>query len=151
VRRVNIRDFLGGGLVLLLGVGAALQASQYELGSLRRMGPGYFPLALGVILAVTGALIMLASLRTAIVPVLARQRPEWRGWFCICASMVLFAVIGTYGGLLPATFACVFIAALGDRKNTLVASAVLAAAMTLVCLIVFWWLLKVNLPLFDWN
>jgi hypothetical protein len=151
VRRVNIRDFLGGGLVLLLGVGAALQASQYELGSLRRMGPGYFPLALGVILAVTGALIMLASLRTAIVPVLARQRPEWRGWFCICASMVLFAVIGTYGGLLPATFACVFIAALGDRKNTLVASAVLAAAMTLVCLIVFWWLLKVNLPLFGWN
>ena len=151
MRRVNIRDFLGGGLVLLLGVGAALQASQYELGSLRRMGPGYFPLALGVILAVTGALIMLASLRTAIVPVLARQRPEWRGWFCICASMVAFAVIGTFGGLLPATFACVFIAALGDRKNTLVASAILAAAMTLVCLIVFWWLLKVNLPLFGWN
>ena len=151
MRRVNIRDFLGGGLVLLLGVGAALQASQYELGSLRRMGPGYFPLALGVILAVTGALIMLASLRTAIVPVLARQRPEWRGWFCICASMVAFAVIGTFGGLLPATFACVFIAALGDRKNTLLASAILAAAMTLVCLIVFWWLLKVNLPLFGWN
>ena len=151
MRRVNIRDFLGGGLVLLLGVGAALQASQYELGSLRRMGPGYFPLAMGVILAVTGALIMLASLRTAIVPVLARQRPEWRGWFCICASMVAFAVIGTFGGLLPATFACVFIAALGDRKNTLVASAILAAAMTLVCLVVFWWLLKVNLPLFGWN
>ena len=151
MRRVNIRDLLGGGLVLLLGAGAALQASQYELGSLRRMGPGYFPLALGVILAVTGALIMLASLRTVIVPMLVRQRPEWRGWFCICASMVAFAGIGTYGGLLPATFACVFIAALGDRKNTLVASAILAAAMTLVCLIVFWWLLKVNLPLFGWN
>lgn len=151
MRHVNIRDLLGGSLVLLLGVGAALQASQYELGSLRRMGPGYFPLALSVILAVTGALIMLASLRTAIMPVLARQRPEWRGWFCICASMVAFAVIGTYGGLLPATFACVFIAALGDRKNTLAAAAILAAAMTLVCLIVFWWLLKVNLPLFGWN
>jgi hypothetical protein len=151
MRGINVKDLLGGGLVLLLGLGAALQASQYDLGSLRRMGPGYFPLALGVILAVTGALIMLASLRTAIVPVLARRRPEWRGWICICASMVAFAIMGTYGGLLPATFACVFIAALGDRKNTLGASAALAAAMTLVCLIVFWWLLKVNLPLFEWN
>jgi hypothetical protein len=45
--------------------------------------------------------------------------PEWRGWLCICSSIVAFAVIGKYGGLLPATFAIVFIAALGDRQNTL--------------------------------
>jgi hypothetical protein len=149
--RVNIKDFLGGGLVLLLGAGATWQASQYPLGSLRRMGPGYFPLALGVILAMTGVLIMLASLRGAAAPAAVRQRPEWRGWFCICASIVAFAVVGVYGGLLPATFACVFIAALGDRKNSLLASAVLAVAMTLVCLVVFWGLLRVSLPLFGWS
>lgn len=151
MRRMNIKDILGGGLVLLLGVGAAVQASQYELGSLRRMGPGYFPLALGVILAVTGAVIMLSSVRTVSTTATARPRPEWRGWFCICAGMVTFAVVGIYGGLLPATFACVFIAALGDRKNTALAAAALAAAMTLVCLVVFWGLLRVNLPLFGWG
>jgi hypothetical protein len=151
MQRINIKDFLGGGLVLVLGAGAALQASQYPLGSLRRMGPGYFPLALGIILAVTGVLIMLTSLRGRPAPVAVRQRPEWRGWFCICAGIVAFAVIGVYGGLLPATFACVFIAALGDRKNSLLASAVLAAAMTLVCLVVFWGLLRVSLPLFGWG
>ncbi len=147
MRGVNIKDFLGGGLVLLLGLGAALQASHYELGSLRRMGPGYFPLALGVILAVTGGLIMLASLRTVAAAALVRQRPEWRGWFCICASMAAFAVIGVYGGLLLATFACVFIAALGDRENSVPTAAVLAAALRLVCFVVFWGLLKVSLPL----
>lgn len=150
MRRLNLKDLLGGALMLLLGTGAALQASHYQIGSLRDMGPGYVPMALGIILATTGALIMLVGLRTVPVLALTRLPPEWRGWFCICAGMVAFAVIGAYGGLLPATFACVFIAALGDRSNTLAAATVLAALMTLVCFIVFWWLLKVQLPLIGW-
>jgi hypothetical protein len=60
-------------------------------------------------------------------------------------------VLGTYGGLLPATFATVFIAAMGDRKNRTWEALLLAAAMTLVCLVVFWWLLRVQLPLFQWG
>ena len=151
MRGSNRKDFLGGGLMLLLGGGAAFQASHYELGSLRNMGPGYVPLALGIILAVTGALIMLAGMRTVPIAAAPRPRPEWRGWLCICAGVVAFAVLGRYGGLLPATFTSVFIAALGDRKNSLLASFVLAAAMTLVCVAVFWWLLKIQLPLFGWD
>ncbi|HET8995755.1 MAG TPA: tripartite tricarboxylate transporter TctB family protein [Acetobacteraceae bacterium] len=150
MRSVSFKDLVGGGLMLLLGIGAAVQAAQYQIGSLRDMGPGYVPLALGILLAVTGALIMLAALRTATITPAVALPPEWRGWACICAGMVAFAVIGLYGGLLPATFACVFIAALGDRKNSLLAALVLAASMTVVCLIVFWWLLKVQLPLFRW-
>ena len=147
---VNRKDLIGGGLMLLLGVGAAVQSLQYPIGSLVRMGPGYFPLALGIILTAFGALIMLGGLRTAPVAPAVKLRPEWRGWICICAAMIAFAVLGLYAGLLPATFACVFIAALGDRKNSLLAALVLSATMTVVCLIVFWWLLKVQLPLFIW-
>ena len=77
--------------------------------------------------------------------------PEWRGWFCICASIVAFAAIGKYGGLLPATFAIVFIAALGDRQNTLLNAVVLASAISIVCVIVFWWALQLQLPLFGWG
>lgn len=150
MRSVNRKDLIGGGLMLLLGIGAAVQASQYHIGSLQEMGPGYVPLALGIILAVTGALILLTGLRTAAIAPAVKLRPEWRGWFCICASMVVFAVVGRFGGLLPAAFACVFVAALGDRGNTLLAALMLAATMTVVCLIVFWWLLKVQLPLFGW-
>ena len=151
MRRVDRKDFLGGGLMVLLGLGTAFQASHYELGSLRRMGPGYFPLALGIILAVTGLAIMLAGLRSVPAAAAARLAPEWRGWICICAGVASFAVIGRWGGLLPATLVSVFVAALGDRKNTPAAAGVLAAAMTLVCLVVFWWLLKIELPLFRWG
>lgn len=151
MRRINLKDFLAGGLMLLLGTGAAIHASRYTIGSLSSMGPGYFPLALGIILAVSGALIMLTSLRTAPALSSLRLRPEWRGWFCICAGVAAFAVLGRYGGLLPASFASVFIAALGDRKNSLLAALILSAAMTLVALVVFWWLLKIQLPLIGWG
>jgi Tripartite tricarboxylate transporter TctB family len=150
MRSVNRKDLIGGGLMLLLGIGVVAQSLQYQIGSLRQMGPGYFPLALGIILAATGLLIMTASLRTASVTPAMKLSAEWRGWLCICAGMVVFAVLGRYGGLLPATFACVFIAALGDRKNSLLAALVLSVTMTVVCFIVFWWLLKVQLPIVRW-
>lgn len=145
------KDFLGGLLVLVLGIGTAVQASSYDIGSLRRMGPGFFPLALGVILMVTGLLII-ASSRTAGVDAGATPlRPEWRGWLCICAGIAAFVLLGRHGGLVPATFAIVFISALGDRANSLLAAASLACAMTLICVAVFWWLLQVQFPLFRWG
>jgi len=144
------KDFIGGVLVLLLGLGAATQSAHYDIGSLRRMGPGFFPLALGVILAALGVMILLTG-RRASEEASAPYRPEWRGWACICASLVAFIVLGRYGGLAPATFATVFIAALGDRQNSLRQALVLALSMCLVCVVVFWWLLQVQLPLFGWG
>lgn len=150
VRRINRKDVTGGGLMLVLGIGVVVQSLQYDIGSLRDMGPGYVPLALGVILAATGILIIGAGVSAASVAPATTPRAEWRGWICICASMAVFAVLGQYGGLLPATLACVFVAALGDRRNSLLAALVLSLTMTVVCLIVFWWLLRVQLPLIHW-
>lgn len=144
------KDLIGGGIVLVAGLGAVAEAFRYDLGSLRRMGPGFFPLALGVILAVTGALIILGGRRApgGGRPAGERAATEWRGWLCICAGLVAFIVVGTYRGLLPATFAAVLVSAFGDRKNSAAAALALALAMTLVCFVVFAWLLQVQLPLF---
>lgn len=143
------RDFLGGLLILVLGLATAVQAGSYRIGSLRRMGPGFFPLGLGVILGVTGVLLMLTA-RVPAAPA-ARLAPEWRGWLCICAGIAAFVLLGRWGGLIPATFAVVFIAALGDRQNTVRGSAVLGVVMTAVCVVVFWWLLQVPFPLLRWG
>ena len=97
---------------------AAHDGTRYPIGTLRQMGPGYFPLALGVLLIILG--IMIAG--TAIGGAASEDedvielRPQWWGWFCIIAGPALFILLGRYGGMLPATFACVFVAALGDRQ-----------------------------------
>jgi len=72
---------------------------------------------------------------------------EWRAWACILIGVAAFVVLGKYGGLVPATFAIVFISALGDRDNTVRSAFVLAVAMCIVAVVVFWWLLQVRLPL----
>lgn len=145
------RDYYGGALMILIGLGAIIQGRQYPAGTLSRMGPGFFPVALGAILAFTG-LAIIASARFAVPEADETPlRPEWRGWFCICLSIVAFVVLGKYGGLVPATFAVVFIAALADRENTLLAATVLALGTVAICIVVFWWALQMNFALFGWG
>jgi hypothetical protein len=145
------RDYYGGALMFLLGLGAVLQGRTYSMGTLSRMGPGFFPVALGVILALAGAAIAIRARfaeregEDKVLP------PEWRGWLCISLSIIAFVVLGKYGGLVPATFAIVFISALGDRQNTFKSALVLALAIVVICLVVFWWALRMQFPLFGWG
>jgi predicted MFS family arabinose efflux permease len=143
------RDYYAGGLMILLGLGAIFKGSTYDIGSLSEMGPGFFPVAVGAIMALSGIGIALSSV--AVEPKGERLKPEWRGWICILLGIVAFIVLGNHGGLVPATFATVFIAALGDRKNSLRDAILLAAAMCVVAVVVFSWLLQVQLPLFQWS
>ena len=149
----NRRDLAGGALVAALGLGVAAVAHGYRLGTLRRMGPGYFPLLLGVILIVTGGLIALGGMRRGVPHAAAKPAPaiDWRGAAAVVAGLVAFAVLGRWGGLLPASFACVFLSALGDRRNRPAIAAALAAVMTLVALLVFHLVLRVQLPLLRWG
>ena len=143
------RDYYAGGLMMLLGLGAAVEGSNYHVGTLVRMGPGFFPVALGVILVVMGMLIAGASLASAegggerILP----EHPQWFGWLCIIGGPLMFMILGVYGGMIPAIFACVFICALGDRTTSLKAVFLLSAGVTFFGVILFYYLLKVPFPL----
>jgi hypothetical protein len=145
------RDYYGGALMILIGLGAVIQGRQYPIGTLSRMGPGFFPVALGAILAFTGLAIIATARFTTTKVEATPLPPEWRGWFCIGLSIVAFVVLGKYGGLVPATFAIVFISALADRENTLLSATVLALATVAVSIVVFWWALQMNFALFGWG
>ena len=151
------RDYYGGALMALIGTGAAWQGLQYPVGNLTQMGPGFFPTALGVILVIIGCAIAGSAKRQPVGLAIpeetqgAEGAPEWRGWICILSSVAAFAIIGRWGGLLPATFTTVFISALGDRANTWRSALLLAGVISLVCVVVFWWALQMQFPLFTWG
>lgn len=143
------RDYYAGGLMMLIGLGAAVEGSHYNFGSLVRMGPGFFPVALGVVLIVLGLLIAATALASKeggderFLP----DNPQWKGWACILGGPVLFIVLGIYGGMIPAVFACVFVCALGDNQATLKSSLILSAGVTVFGVVLFYYLLKVPFPL----
>jgi hypothetical protein len=155
VRERITRDHVGGALMTALGVAAAVAANGYEIGSLRSMGSGFFPLVLGVLLALVGiAIVATTPLRPPApregTPAAAGSGVDLRAWLCILGSVLAFVVLGRHGGLVPASFASVFIAALGDRGNSVRDAAWLAAAMTVSGVLVFHYGLHVLLPLFAW-
>jgi hypothetical protein len=145
------RDFWGGGLMVVLGILVIAQGASYSIGTLSRMGPGYFPVALGVILVLTGVAIAVKGYIDSPQVEEKPLPPEWRAWFLICASIVAFVLLAEYTGLAPATFAIVFISALADRDNTWKQALVLSTAIVIVCVVVFWWALQLQIPLFRWG
>ncbi|MBK4739025.1 tripartite tricarboxylate transporter TctB family protein [Noviherbaspirillum pedocola] len=152
--RLN-NDYYGGGLILFVGLAAVWKGFNYQVGSLSHMGPGYFPVGVGAVLALMGACVVAGAVRRSVTvahePGRAVHPPEWRGWFCIILAGIAFIVLGHWGGLVPATFAVTFIAALGDRQNTFKTAFLLALAMVAVAIIVFSWALQMQFPLFRWG
>lgn len=144
------RDYYAGALMMVLGAGAALEGSRYQLGSLTRMGPGFFPTMLGILLAFVGVLI--AGTASFAAPAATAEampvRPDWRGWLCIIGGAACFIVLATYAGLAPATFACVFVAALGDRSNSWKQALALAIGITIFGTVLFSFLLHIQIPVF---
>ena len=59
----NPRDFLAGLLFMSFGAAALAMSQSYAIGTAARMGPGYFPRALGILLIVLGALLSLRGFR----------------------------------------------------------------------------------------
>lgn len=147
------RDYYAGGLMMLIGVGAVFEASTYKQGTLMHMGPGFFPVALGCVLTLLG--MMIAGVAVGSTPEgnenIIPEKPEWVGWACIIGGPVAFMVFGSYGGMIPATFSCVFICALGDRTSTWIGSLVLAACVTTFGVLLFSYLLQVPFPLLRWG
>jgi hypothetical protein len=145
------KDFWGGALMLALGIVVAAQGATYSVGTLSRMGPGYFPVALGVIMALAGIAISIKGYAATPEPHEKPLPPEWKAWILISASVIAFVVLAEYLGLVPATFAVVFISALADRDNTWKHALALSLAIVAVAVIVFWWALQIQLPLFRWG
>lgn len=132
----------------LLGAAVVVAARGYDLGSLTQMGPGMFPYILGWGLILVGLLIGLAALASPCGTEETAPPWEWRGWACILAGPILFILMGDHFGLAPAIFACVFVSALGDRTTTLKNAAILAACVTVLGGLTFFYLLQMPFPLF---
>lgn len=123
------RDFWSGALFLGTGIGFALGATQYSMGSGARPGPGYFPLLLGCLLAILGTVVLFQSLTIAtrdgdrIGPV------AWRPLLVVNASITLFALaLPSLGLVLTVPILTIVVSLAGDEfgwRGVLVNAAVL--------------------------
>lgn len=152
------QKYLSGGFLLLVGLATTLGSQEYQIGTLARMGPGYFPLMLGIIMMGLGLLIavtpdsadeVLADSRQE--PFLTIVRKHLRPWSCTIGGLILFIILGKYGGLVIATFGMVFLTALGDHNNSIKACFWLGVAVMAFAVGVFHFGMQMQFPLFTWG
>lgn len=122
--------------VLLLAVAATVIwiSSGYSMGTVRRMGPGYFPVMLGGILALFGITITVRGLffeRQPIEKFAASQA------IFILGGAALFGILLRPAGLLIAIAAMVGVAGLASTRLTIVKTALLAACLAAGSALVF--------------
>lgn len=154
MRIKNNRDFASGVMFSAVGAAFAWGATTYTVGEGARMGPGYFPLMLGVVLAVLGAVIMFQSLVVETEDGAPIGRWAWKPLAYILGANLLFGVL--LGGLpsvgIPAMgliigiFGLTIVASLAGEsfklKEVLILAAILAAGSYLAFIV----LLKLQIP-----
>ncbi|KAF1023359.1 MAG: hypothetical protein GAK30_00562 [Paracidovorax wautersii] len=91
------KDFFAGLMFATVGLAFAIGATTYTVGTGARMGPGYFPLLLGVVLAILGGAIMVESVVVKTADGAKIGKWAWRQIFFILAGNVLFGI--ALGGL----------------------------------------------------
>ena len=118
------KDFFAGLLYMVIGIAFAWGATTYNIGDGARMGPGYFPLLLGVILAIIGGIVMARALVVETPDGDPIGRWAWKPLAFIIAANFLFGILlGGWPllgipamGLIIAIVVLTFVAALaGDE------------------------------------
>jgi hypothetical protein len=138
---VNIKsqkDFFSGLMFMGVGVAFAWGATTYSVGNGARMGPGYFPLMLGVLMAILGAAITFKALVVETVGGDKIGKWAWKPLFFIILANLVFGVLLAglpiikfpAFGMIVAIYALTFIASMAETgwkfKNTFILATVLA-------------------------
>lgn len=138
------KDFWSGVMFLLFSAVTLVAASGYSMGRGGRMGPGYFPTLLGVVLALLGLILITRSLvvRGELVPTI-----EWRPLVTLVACLLLFASTIRPLGLVVALSSTTFLASIAGREWRFKEALLLSAGLTIAAVLIFVLGLRLPLPL----
>ena len=111
----NQRDFGAGIMYMVIGLFFSIVALQYPMGTAAKMGPGYFPFFLGLLMTVLGLLVLVKSLgaKAAIESI---PKFHWRIIALITGSVVLYGILLPTMGFIVAVFVLVFMSASASHE-----------------------------------
>lgn len=146
------KDFFSGLMFTVVGVAFAWGATTYTVGTGARMGPGYFPLMLGILMAIIGLGVMFNSLVVETADGEKVGKFAWKPLGFIIGANVIFGVLlgglPNLGipamGLIAAIYALTFIASLAGDQFRFKEVLILATVLAVGSYVGFVWLLKLQ-------
>ena len=150
------KNFWGGVLFIALGLTFAIIARGipglsflpgYAMGTPARMGPGFFPFYLGMILTLLGVAIASTGFKVHPDDPGKIERFHWKPILWVLASIVVFGLVLKIVGMLLAGIILVIGASLGSHDFKLKPVVILAVCLVIFCALVFVVGLKLPIPL----
>ncbi len=148
------KDFFSGLFYTVIGAAFAYGATNYTVGTGARMGPGYFPLLLGILLTLIGAFVMFKSLTVETQDGDKIGAWAWKPLVFIIAGNVLFGILlgglPSLGvpamGLIAAIFGTTLVVSLAGDTFKLKEILILATILSIGSYCAFVLLLKLQFP-----
>ncbi len=141
------KDFFAGLLYMLVGIAFAWGATTYNIGDGARMGPGYFPLLLGIVLAIIGAIVLIQALVVETPDGNPIGKWAWKPLVFIIAANFLFGILlGGWPalgipamGLIIAIIVLTFVSALAGSEFRFIEVLILSILLAALSWFAFVW------------
>ena len=141
----NQRAFASGLLFVAFAIFFFVMALNYPVGSAARMGPGYFPRLLAIVLASIGLAVMLGAVRRT-AELRALRRWDVKGLAWVTGSVILFALLLFPLGLVGSIFVLIMVSSKASPEFTWKGALANAVILIGLCLLVFVYGLGLQLP-----
>lgn len=137
------KDFWSGVMFIAFAAAALLAARGYSLGAAGRMGPGYFPVMLGSVLAFIGLILVV---RSFVITGEAVTRIQILPLAVIAVAVVLFGVLLQPLGLILSLAVVTTVSAFASRESKPLEVAALTCVLLAFATGVFVYGLRLPLP-----
>jgi hypothetical protein len=133
-------------MYMVIGLFFTIVATQYQMGTAAKMGPGYFPFYLGLLMTLLGLLVLVKSFgaKAAIESI---PKFNWRIIIQITGSVVLYGLLLPRLGFLVAVVVLVLVSASASKEFTWKGSLINAGFLVAFTYSVFVLGLKLQFPL----
>ena len=142
----NQRDFGAGIMCMIIGLFFTIVATNYPMGTAAKMGPGYFPFFLGILMTILGLIVAIKAL-SATAAIEAIPKFNWKVIAQITGSVVLYGLLLPRLGFLIAVVVLVLVSASASKEFTWKGSLINAAFLVTFTYSVFVMGLKLQFPL----
>jgi hypothetical protein len=137
------KDFWIGAIFIVLGLGAVFTRGELAMGTSFRMGPAFFPVVLGILLAVIGVAGVLRSFFRHGEPM---EKLHLKPLALVTLAVVLFGILMRGAGLVPAAVVLVLVSAFAHPRFSWKEAGLLAAGLAVFAYVLFIKLLGLPIP-----
>jgi hypothetical protein len=134
----NQKDFAAGLMFVVIGLIFSFIARSYTMGTAAKMGPGYFPFWLGILLALIGV-IVLANSMSKKAPSDKLAKWDWASVLWVTGSVVIFGLLLKPMGLIVSLSFLIIISAMASHEFHWKGTVLNVVLMNVIAYVAFVW------------